>query len=277
MKKFESTIKKILYLIGIIVVLFIFSNQPVSGLEIGIIVILSFFYLDDHVKRLTKLEKSTKNLENNAEKPNYSQAFIVDVMQAVMMNKMFGELSGIKSVAEGKPFQEWTKSDGHKWGKIHDDIMNKTRRRIVYLSSADAFFMQDPDGRLNITLPRNGKSYVYLINLFEDKIGDKDNIEFGIIDRTIKIEKKIGEKTFPYHQRVLTAYLQEKKDYKRTTNILFDFPFDENKGEINWKELGFEVEQRDGDVYEDSSFGDWEKTPDETIFKKNNATITYYA
>src|ERR1035437_9111221 len=111
MKKFESTIKKVLYLIGIIVVLFIFSNQPVSGLEIGIIVILSFFYLDDHVKRLIKLEKSTKNLENNAEKPNYSQAFIVDALQAVLMNKMFGELSGIKSVAEGKPFQEWTKSD----------------------------------------------------------------------------------------------------------------------------------------------------------------------
>lgn len=275
--------KALLYIFGSLFYIYLmYTYTLISSIAIVVIFYILAFYIENNIKKIKnneekieKLQKDIISIEVDHDYPVSTQRFTLDATQAVLSNKMFGELSGIKSAIEGKPYEKWTSAEKQKWtNKYHDVIAKKTRLAITYLSSEDTYFINNAENGLNIITPRNGARYLYSTSLFEDKteMEEKDNLEFGVIER-------IRDNLKRERQRVLTVYLVEKRGmFGRSAepkDVLMELPLDKNKtGEDDLKTLGIEVHRSEGDVYQDQ-FGEWDKGIDFVECKKNNVTISF--
>ncbi len=211
------------------------------------------------------LHKRLSQIEDNPGK-GISQSFSIYAQEAVLKNKRFGELAGIKSIASSKNYKDWGSEDKKRW----QEIIEKTHLRLTYLSIEDTYFVQVNNTSYMI-LPSLGKRYLYTENLTGNDSIFQDSVSFGIVERNIKIGNI-------YH-KVLTAYLEDSfadLSKKSITNILFDFPI--HTQDVNYTDLetlGFQVERSGGDdVYEDS-FGEMSSTPTSLEIKKNGAGIRF--
>ncbi len=227
----------------------------------GVVIYYIFYVLDKRIKKLEANRGSTP-----------SHKFFIEASNAIYQNKLFAEISGIKSGLEGKPVKEWSKGEVTKWRKdYYRNISQKAFIKLVYLASEDAFIVQNSGGT-DIYLPESSKNDIFSAVVAGDEDQMKDYLELGVVDRTIK--KEGGEYT-----RVITAYLEEHyEDFHKKVKptILFDFPFGywDLKDE-DYKNLGFEVErQGGGDIYTDS-FGETRGIPTITKYIKNGAEIRF--
>lgn len=213
-------------------------------------------------KRLSQIESSRGK--------GATQSFRIDVLSAVLKNKRFGELKGIKSAESGKDFKDWGKEDRKKWWKIAKTIQDKACVRLTYLSSEDTYFIQ-VNNISYMVLPELGKRYLYTVNLTGDDSVFEKSLEFGVVERNIKSGNG--------YCKVLTAYLVDHFsdiDKKSITNILFDFPIHkQDMGDTDFETLGFKVERSGGDdIYEDN-FGEMDGVPTLLTLEKNGAKINF--
>jgi len=237
-------------------------------LTIIIAVVLGYYIYQQLDKRLRAIEETRG--------PGYSHWFSVNVLDAVLTHKKFGELTGIKGASEGKEYKDWSKADQDRWHKnFAEKIVDKTRVKINYLQSENTYFVSTHKTNALIIKRDSNTNLLYSAIVVGDEDGFKGNIEFLIYERLIKHDQ--GKYSW-----VLTPCLQYRDDHildinkSHTFIMLCDFPLfrtDLNDEEI--KKMGFEIERNGGDdIYEDS-FGEKHSIPTEIKYKKNGVEIGY--
>lgn len=236
-------------------------------LIIIILVIVLFSYAWNIEKRLKKL--------GQLQGPGYSDQFSVSAYRAILKNKKYGELVGIKSIAEGKDFKDWSKHDKDKWEK---EWLPKSNKRLngvsfSYLSSENAYFIKSVQG---------------------------DYIKFRDLDELLYSAVVAGDEDFfqphidlkVYERRVngiwmLTVCLEyDAEDFsnkdKNEFITLCEFPLAHLGSAFTdeqIKKLGFEVERRGADTmiepwYKDP-FGETKYYTDHVTYKRNGVEIHY--
>lgn len=228
-----------------------------------ILVILVFVLIYTLDRRIRRLEEARGR--------GYSQSFSINALDAVLVNRMFGELSKIRSAEEEKSYKDWTDSERKKWDKdFRSEIVNKVYVGIKYLSSEDAFFVKTKD-QSGFVLPKIEKRYLYSSCLIGEDDSFEDHLEFGLVERII--DYKEGK------TRAITGYLREnngKDNDKSKTIILFDFPYDRmDMTDDDLKNLGFEVKRREGSWPYEDMFGEMTVPPTMIDYTKNGCKITY--
>lgn len=220
-----------------------------------------------------QVEKRVGSIEETRG-PGYSHWFSVNVLDAVLKHKKFGEITGIKSASDGKAYKDWSKADKDRWHKnFAEKIADKTRVTINYLQPENAYFVRTYKTNPTIAQRDSNTNLLYSAIVVGDEDGFKDNIDFSIYERLIKYDK--GN-----YGWVLTPCLEYQDgkifDGKREFTALCDFPlFRTDLTDEEVKKLGFEVERRGGDdIYEDS-FGEKHSIPTEIMYKKNGVEIRY--
>jgi len=242
--------KNVLIWVAIIGGFLFVSSIPPSGFAIAILSFLILWYVQDHVTRITKLEKSMETILGEKKDEGYSWSFNIDVQRAVGENPIFKKLN-----AKMKNWKE----------------VSKSRLHLTFLAKENAFFIQHNDGRYSFVFGQEDwhETDVYEETIIEEK-NFGDSLSFCIRDRRINLDKT--------RVRVLTIYLLEKVGREKNYRILCDFPFT-NLSIDKTNELGFEVVRSDGDVYEDKNkpfnHGGWSRWPDFTTWRKNGAEINY--
>lgn len=220
-----------------------------------------------------QVEKRVRSVEETRG-PGYSHWFSVNVLDAVINHKKFGELTGIKGASEGKEYKDWSKADKDHWHKnFAEKVADKTRVTINYLQSENAYFVRTYKSNPSIVQRDSNTNLLYSAIVVGDEDGFKDHIEFLIYERLIKHDQ--GKYSW-----VLTPCLQYRDEKiiggKHEFTPLCDFPLfrtDLNDEEV--KKLGFKIDRQGGDdIYEDS-FGEKHSIPTVIEYKKNGVEIRY--
>lgn len=232
---------------------------------------------------MSQLHKRVENLEKSAkvEEDRFSWTFNVKAQLAAITNPVFGKLSGIKSAEEGKNASQWTKKEQSHWAKFwQKQIIQRSHFSITYLAKENAFFNRSIDGTSGFVFNDGSERDIYSETIIEKNEKpenmfrlDIESLTIHARDRYIKLDNKTG-------LRVLTIYFLEKEGGKENYKILCDFPFTNPRLADENKQLGFEVQHSDGDVYEDKNkpFGPipgYSKGPDITYWRKNGVEISF--
>lgn len=222
-----------------------------------------------------QVEKRVRSIEETRGS-GYSHWFSVNVLDAVINHKKFGELTGIKGASEGKEYEDWSKADKDHWHKnFAEKIADKTRVTLSYLQSENAYFIRTYKTNPSLVQRDSNTNLLYSANVVGDDDGFKDHIELLIYERLIKNDQ--GK-----YDWVLTPCLQYRDDHIHDINkshiftTLCDFPlFRTDLSDEEAKKLGFEVERRGGDDIYENSFGEKQSIETEIKFKKNGVEIRY--
>jgi|SRR3989344_1458411 len=219
-----------------------------------------------------QLEKRLRSIEETRG-PGYSHWFSINASEALSKNKKFMEMIEIKSGAEGKDYDEWTKAEKDKWGKYPEELMNRLRVTVTYLASENAYFVSTFQGTPRIIhrddIKTNG--LIYSAVVAGDEQGIKTNMEFDIYERLLHK----GDR----REWVITPCIRYNEGiFKYDTNkfeALCDFPHFSEKKDDELEKLGFKIEREGGDdIYEDP-FGEKHSIPTEIKYKKNGVEIRY--
>lgn len=233
-----------------------------------IIIILGYYIFYQVDKRVRMLEEAKRHKN--------SHRFSVDVSNAVMKHKKFGELTGIKSASEGKEYKDWSKTDKQKLNHISQNINNNSSVSLTYLASENAYFIRTGEGGSYIAFRDSINNLLYSAIVAGDKDGWKSNIEFLLYERFIK--KDHGK-----YEWILVPCLKYKGDNSfkkedRTFDTLFEFPhFKERRTDEELKQLGFEIDRWGGDDVFTDDFGEMDTIPTVLKYIKNGAEIRYVA
>jgi len=238
---------------------------------IAIIILIAFiFWVESKFQKVNQELHELKGL-------TYSFSISIQSEIAVSRSKIYGRISGIKSAIEGKSFDKWSKSDIQKWRKFqkkHGSLSEKTRIGLKYLSTEDAFFINDGNG-LHIVLKRwLGKTSIHSSEI----IGDASESKFPALRFEIR-DRKIEKSNSIYH--VLTGTLKEfRKEMKDGEfEILFNFPYakigyaEKHLTTKDYKLFGFK-EKKGTPWFDKDDFGEYESSFfDEITTYKNKKDV----
>ena len=219
------------------------------------------------------LEKRLRLIEETRG-PNFSHWFSVDINETLSKNKLFLKMMGIKSGADGKDYDKWTKEEKNMWDKFPDDLSDRLHVNIMYLVSENAYFISTFNGVPRMVLREDiGTSgLIYSTVVAGDKDRVKEYLEFEIYERLISNDQ--GKKEW-----VITPCINYKEGIFKFDNnkfeVICDFPHFSEKKDKDLENLGFEVKREGGgDIYEDP-FGEKHSLPMEIKYIKNGTEIGY--
>lgn len=288
-KKTSSFLKALLWLVLYIGLIFSVLNNNLAGTAF-IAFILIGYYIDGIEKKLNKQEKP--HTENSVVK------FTVNPHAAIVRNKRFGELFGLKTNTE--EFNEWSKSDQEKlWGKggIREKLKDKLfGASFTYLPNENAYFVRDNSNYTNIIKRKFGKTCIYSEPVTGNR--ERPRLDLEIYERIPHFREnkplKYEEEELKFLTVCLKYYaegdgLSSKEDeFTILCELPLGFLIDRDLlGEEKWKEQckkaveyikkeGFEEKEDNNEPW--GWKDDFEEEPiyySFTVYRKNGVEITF--
>jgi len=196
-----------------------------------------------------------------------SHRFSIDANFALIKNKKFLEMIGIKSGAEGKEYDSWTKTEKEKWDNFALNGGPQTVD-ITYLSSENSYYISSGISSGYFFLRDNENQIIYSKIIAGDKDGLDENIEFGIY------EKSGG---FMKHNAIVPFFRYSKRNDDTGGDFipLCEFPNLPLMSDSKYMKLGFEVNRSGGNDWYEDDFKDGHAIPVSKTYKKNGVMFDF--
>jgi len=203
----------------------------------------------------------------------------INVVDALIEHRKFGEITGIKSASEGKKFEDWTKADKDKYNeKWEKQVWNGGHVELTYLPGENAYFVSNENVGQRIRNRTIGPNTILSTVVVGDRLGK--HLEFRLVEH-------YGVTDLSKNKHVLKVILSYHEDGHTDGNseTLCVFPVFEifNQGnqpsvetDSKFKKLGFQVDRRSelaAGIYE--SFGASEMFVPEIVYKQNGVVISF--
>jgi len=221
-----------------------------------------YFFYHEFNKRLEKLEYQKG--------PGETQRFSVSVFTAILNHKRLSSLVNLKSLSDGKQYNDWTEEEQDIWKKNYSQrISESTYVTFYYIAELNGYFVYTKSSQYFIRRDKS-KNCLYSSIVIGDK--DKQYMKFDVYERVLRGSD--GK-----YKHVITPVITYRKDWlkgEEEFQTLFDFPlFNDEPKDEDLKQMGFEIEKTGGDDFIKDSFGELEKTTLYIDYKKNGATLSF--